>query len=280
MEEQLGGLSEQYETLMPVIVEHGLSVIGAILILILGWLLANWADRKVRKSGKKAEKIDDTLVPILAQIIRIFVLVITILAVLNQFGVETTSIVALIGAAGLAVGLALQGTLSNIASGVMILALRPFKIGDAVNIGGTFGVVDEIGLFITELHSFDNIGITMPNSRVWGNEIQNLSRHDTRRADMEFGIGYSDDMDKAIKIIKEVLRTDDRVLSEPEPLIAIGNLGDSSVDIKVRPWCKNADYWDLVHDTTKKVKEEFDANGISIPFPQRDVHVFNQNEKD
>jgi len=280
MEEQLGGLSEQYETLMPVIVEHGLSVIGAILILILGWLLANWADRKVRKSGKKAEKIDDTLVPILAQIIRIFVLVITILAVLNQFGVETTSIVALIGAAGLAVGLALQGTLSNIASGVMILALRPFKIGDAVNIGGTFGVVDEIGLFITELHSFDNIGITMPNSRVWGNEIQNLSRHDTRRVDMEFGIGYSDDMDKAIKIIKEVLRTDDRVLSEPEPLIAIGNLGDSSVDIKVRPWCKNADYWDLVHDTTKKVKEEFDANGISIPFPQRDVHVFNQNEKD
>jgi len=277
MEEQLGGLSEYYDTLMPLIIEYGMSVIGAILILILGWSVANWAAKRVRKSGEKSEKVDNTLVPILAQIIRVLIIIITILAVLNQFGVETTSIVALLGAAGLAVGLALQGSLSNIAAGVMILALRPFKIGDAVEIGGTVGVVDEIGLFVTELHSFDNVGITMPNSMVWGNEIQNYSRHDTRRVDMVFGIGYSDDIDKAISIIKDILSADDRVLPEPETLIAVGNLGDSSVDIKARPWCNSADYWDLLHDITKKVKEEFDANDISIPFPQRDVHVFNQN---
>ena len=277
MEEQLGGLSEYYDSLMPLAVEYGMSIIGAILILILGWTIANWAARKVRKSGQKAEKIDNTLVPILAQIIRVLIIIITILAVLNQFGVETTSIVALLGAAGLAVGLALQGSLSNIAAGVMILALRPFKIGDAVNIGGTAGIVDEIGLFVTELHSFDNVGITMPNSMVWGDEIQNYSMHDTRRVDMVFGIGYNDDIDKAITILKDILTADDRVLSEPETLIAVGNLGDSSVDIKARPWCNSSDYWDLMHDITKKVKEEFDANDISIPFPQRDVHIFNQN---
>lgn len=277
MEDQFGGLSEYYDSLMPLMIEYGMSVIGAILILILGWTIANWAAKRVRKSGEKTEKVDDTLVPILAQIIRILIIIITILAVLNQFGVETTSIVALLGAAGLAVGLALQGSLSNIAAGVMILALRPFKIGDAVEIGGTLGVVDEIGLFVTELHSFDNIGITIPNSMVWGNEIKNLSRHDTRRVDMVFGIGYGDDMDKAVKIIKEVLEADERVLSEPATLIAIGNLGDSSVDINVRPWVKAADVWPLRFDVTKKIKEEFGTNDISIPFPQRDVHVFNQN---
>lgn len=277
MEDQLGGLSEYYDSLMPMMIEYGMSVIGAILILILGWTVANWAAKKVRKSGQKAERIDDTLVPILAQIIRVLIIIITILAVLNQFGVQTTSIVALLGAAGLAIGLALQGSLGNIAAGVMILALRPFKIGDVVRISGTLGVVDEIGLFVTEMHSFDNVGITIPNSMVWGDEIENLSRFDTRRVDMVFGIGYNDDMDKAIKIIKEVLEADGRVLSEPETLIAIGNLGDSSVDINVRPWAKSADVWPLRFDVTKKIKEEFDANDISIPFPQRDVHVFNQN---
>lgn len=277
MEDQLGGFSEYYDSLMPMMIEYGMSVIGAILILILGWTVANWAAKKVRKSGQKAERIDDTLVPILAQIIRVLIIIITILAVLNQFGVQTTSIVALLGAAGLAIGLALQGSLGNIAAGVMILALRPFKIGDVVRLSGTLGVVDEIGLFVTEMHSFDNVGITIPNSMVWGDEIENLSRFDTRRVDMVFGIGYNDDMDKAIKIIKEVLEADGRVLSEPETLIAIGNLGDSSVDINVRPWAKSADVWPLRFDVTKKIKEEFDANDISIPFPQRDVHVFNQN---
>ena len=262
------------ETLVPMLVEHGLSVVGAIVILVLGWIVANWAARKIKKSGKKSDKIDDTLVPIVAQVIRVLILLITILAVLNQFGIETTSIVALLGAAGLAVGLALQGALSNVASGVMLLALRPFKIGDAVNIAGTTGVVDEIGLFVTEMHSFDNVGITIPNTQVWGSEIQNYSCHNTRRADMVFGIGYGDDMDKAMKIIKDVLDNDGRILVEPETQIVVSGLGDSAVDITVRPWVNAGDLWPVKFDITKKIKEEFDANDISIPFPQRDVHLF------
>lgn len=274
MEEQI---NEYSETLIPIVVEHGLSVIGAILILIAGYIVANWAAKKVKSKGVESKSIDDTLVPILAQTTRVFIIIVTILAVLGQFGVETTSIVAVLGASALAVGLALQGALSNVAAGVMLLMLRPFKIGDAVNIGGTLGVVDEIGLFTTEMHTFDNIGISMPNSIVWGTDIQNLNRFDTRRVDMEFGIGYGDDMDKAIGIIKEILDEDERILKEPEPLIAISNLGDSSVGIRVRPWTESSNVWPLRYDVTKKVKERFDANDISIPFPQRDVHLFKEN---
>lgn len=259
------------------VITYGLSIIGAVLILIIGYVVAGWAAKKVRKSATKSGKLDDTLVPILASITKIVILIVTLLAVLGQFGVQTASIIAVLGAAGLAVGLALQGTLSNVAAGMMLLILRPFKIGDAVNIGGTFGVVDEIGLFTTEMHSFDNIGITMPNSRVWGQEIQNLSRFDTRRVDMEFGIGYSDDMDKAIKLIKEALEEDDRILPEPEPLIAISELADSSVNIRVRPWANTSDVWPLRYHLTKRVKEKFDENDVSIPFPQRDVHLFQNN---
>ncbi len=268
--------SEYSETLVPIAVDHGLSVLGAILILIAGYIVANWAAKNVRIKAGKSSAVDDTLVPIFAQTTRVFIIIVTILAVLAQFGVQTTSIVAVIGASALAVGLALQGTLSNVAAGVMLLILRPFKIGDAVSIGGTMGVVDAINLFTTEMHSFDNIGISMPNSKVWGAEIQNLNRFETRRVDMEFGIGYGDNMDKAMSIIKDILNEDDRILKEPEPLIAISNLGDSSVDIRVRPWTHRSNVWPLRYDITKKVKEKFDANGISIPFPQRDVHLFKE----
>lgn len=274
MQETFG---EYTENIAPIAVEYGLGVIGAILILIAGWVVAGWAAKRITKQASASQKVDDTLVPIMAKTVRLLILIVTVLAVLSQFGVETTSLVAVLGASALAVGLALQGTLSNVAAGVMLLILRPFKTGDAVSIGGTMGVIDEIGLFTTEMHSFDNIGISMPNSRVWGNEIQNLNRFDTRRVDMEFGIGYGDDMDLAIKLIKEVLDEDERVLPEPAPLIAISNLGDSSVDIRVRPWTESSNVWPLRYDITKKVKERFDANGVSIPFPQRDVHVFKEN---
>lgn len=265
------------ESLTPLFVEYGVSIIGAILILFIGWTIAGWASRKVVKKARSSEKIDETLIPILGQTVRILLIVVTILAVLNQFGVETASIIAVLGASALAIGLALQGTLSNVAAGAMLLILRPFKVGDAVSIGGTTGVVDSIGLFTTEMHTFDNIGVSMPNSRVWGNEIQNLNAFDTRRVDMEFGISYDDDMDKAIKIIKDILDADGRVLDEPEPLLAIGNLGDSSVVIRVRPWANTPDVWPLRYDITKKVKEEFDKNDVTFPFPQRDVHMFNEN---
>lgn len=268
--------NEYSDSLVPMFVEYGLSVMGALFILIIGWVVASWAARRVVKKSSESERIDETLIPILGQTVRVLILLITFLAVLSQFGVETTSIIAVLGASALAIGLALQGTLSNVAAGAMLLILRPFKIGDAVNIGGTLGVVDSIGLFTTEMHTFDNIGVSMPNSKVWGNEIQNLNKFDTRRVDMEFGIGYEDDMDKAIKIIKKLLDEDDRVLDLPEPLIAIGGLGDSSVNIRVRPWAQTADVWPLRYDMTKRVKEEFDKNNISIPFPQRDVHLFNE----
>jgi small conductance mechanosensitive channel len=269
-------LEGQFEELTPMIVEHGLSVVGAIVILLLGWWLAGWAKKKVIKKGQESKGVDNTLVPIFGQTTKILILVVTVLAVLGQFGVETTSIIAVLGASALAVGLALQGTLSNVASGVMLLILRPFKVGDAVEIGGTSGVVDQIGLFTTELHTFDNIGVSMPNSNVWGSEIKNMSRFEKRRVDMVFGIGYGDDMDKAMEIIKKVLDEDERVLKEPEPMIAVSNLGDSSVDFNVRPWTENSNVWPLRFAITKRIKEEFDKNGISIPFPQRDVHVFNE----
>lgn len=262
------------DALLPYVIDHGLSVIGAIIILVIGYMVAGWAAKKVRNATKSADQVDDTLIPVLAQTTRVLILVITVLAVLGQFGVETTSVIAILGAAGLAVGLALQGTLSNIAAGMMLLILRPFRVGDAVSVGGTMGVVDAIGLFTTEMRTFDNIGIVMPNSRVWGTEIQNLSKHETRRVDMEFGIGYSDDMDKAISLIWEVLNEDERVMKEPEPLVAVSNLGDSSVDIRVRPWTETKNVWPLRYSITKRVKEKFDQNGVSIPFPQRDVHLF------
>ncbi len=265
------------ESLMPLVVEYGLSVIGAIVILIVGWMLAAWAAKKTLKKAQASERIDPTLVPVLGQTTRVLILIVTLLAVLNQFGVETASIIAVLGASALAIGLALQGTLSNVAAGVMLLVLRPFKVGDAVSIGGTMGIIDSIRLFTTEMHSFDNIGISMPNSKVWGNEIQNLNKFETRRVDMEFGIGYDDDMDKAIGIIKEILDAEERVLDQPEPLIAIGGLGDSSVNIRVRPWTKTENVWPLRYDITKKVKEEFDKNDITIPYPQRDVHLFQNN---
>ncbi|MEX1213355.1 MAG: mechanosensitive ion channel domain-containing protein [Balneolaceae bacterium] len=276
MGEGMGELGTYMDDLLPLIIEHGLSLLGAVVILFAGWALANWAARKVRGRLTTSERFDETLIPVIGQSVRVMVLVVTILAVLGQFGIQTASIIAVLGAAGLAVGLALQGTLSNVASGMMLLILRPFKVGDVVDISGTLGIVDEIGLFTTEMHSFDNLGIVMPNTQVWGSKIVNYTKFDTRRVDLEFGISYGDDMDKAMKLIKEVLDADERILAEPEPLLAVATLGDSSVGIRVRPWAKTPDVWPLRYDLTKKVKESFDQNGISIPFPQRDVHLIQE----
>ncbi|MDR8392678.1 mechanosensitive ion channel family protein [Aliifodinibius sp. S!AR15-10] len=269
-------INELWATVYEQLATYGLNVIGALGILIAGWVVANWLSKRVKKSTAKTERIDDTISPILVKGTKIAVLIITILAVLNRFGVQTASIIAVLGAIGLAIGLALQGTLSNIASGFMLLLLRPFNVGDAVEIGGTSGIVDEIGLFVTEMHSFNNVAITMPNSQIWGTKIENLTRNETRRVDMEVGIGYDDDIDKAMKVIKEVLDGDDRVLSEPAPLIAVGSLGDNAVILRVRPWTATENYWPLYHDFTKKVKQRFDEEDISFPYPQRDVHLFQE----
>lgn len=266
------------EELMPLFVEYGLEVIAAVVILIIGLSAARWLGKRVERYMNKKERFDDTVTPLLVKAVKIIVIAVTILAVLNKFGVETASLIAVLGTIGLAIGLALQGTLSNIASGIMLLIIRPFSVGDVVEIGSTTGIVDEIGIFVTEMHTFDNIGIVMPNSRVWGTEIKNYSQNDVRRVDLEFGIAYDDDMDKAMKIVQEVLGADDRVLEEPEPLIAVSNLGDSSVSIRVRPWTETPNVWPLRYALTKRIKERFDEENVSFPFPQRDVHLFQDNE--
>lgn len=256
------------------LLEYGLQVVGALVILIVGWVGANWVSKKVRKLSQRTDNIDDTLTPILVKTARISILAITVLVVLNQFGVQTASIIAVLGTIGLAIGLALQGTLSNIASGMMLLLLRPFDVGDSVDIGGKTGVVEEIGLFVTEMNTFDNIAITMPNSRIWGNTIENYTRNNTRRINLKVGISYDDDIDRAQELLREILNNDDRVLPEPQPLVEVGELGDNSVVLYVRPWAAIETFWPLYYDLVKTIKQRFDQEGISFPYPQRDVHLF------
>ncbi|HAC14344.1 MAG TPA: mechanosensitive ion channel protein MscS [Bacteroidetes bacterium] len=252
---------------------------GAILILIAGWIVAGWSSKRVYKLANASEKIDKTLPPIFRKIVKISIMIITFLAVLGNFGVETTSIIAVLGAATLAIGLALQGTLSNVASGVMLLIFRPFSVDDFINVGTISGTVTEIGIFTTTFKTPDGLAIIAPNSKVWGNEITNYSTNDIRRLDLPFGIGYSDDMDKAIEVVSTLITNDGRVLKDPELMVVVNELADSSVNLLARPWCHRSDYWQLKWDMTKRIKEVLDENNISIPFPQRDVHLFQENQK-
>ncbi|MBP3192801.1 mechanosensitive ion channel family protein [Natronogracilivirga saccharolytica] len=270
-------MGEVAEMIVEEIVPYGLNVLGAIVILIVGWLVASWVSKRVFRACDKSERIDNTLSPLIAKAAKIIILFATLIAVLGQFGIETASLVALLGVAGLAIGLALQGTLSNVASGVMLLTFRPFNVGDFIDAGGTMGIVDEIGLFTTKMHTLDNVYLLVPNSNIWGANIKNFSRNELRRVDMVFGISYSDDIDKAFEIIQEALDADERVLKDPEPLLAVGELGNSSVDLLVRPWTKGPDWWATRLALTKDIKQRFDKGGITIPFPQRDVHLFQKN---
>jgi small conductance mechanosensitive channel len=263
--------------LITYLVANGVNLLGAILILVVGWLFANWAARLMRTRAEKSPRIDTTLALVISKITRILILAITLIAVLSKFGVETTSFVALIGAAGLTIGLAMQGTLSNVAAGVMLLAFRPFKVGDFVDFEGGMGVVDEIGLFMTRMHAPDNLAMIVPNAKIWGNVLKNFATNPTRRLDMVFGIAYGDDMGRAIGIVREVIATEPRCLKDPEPVVVVGELGDSSVNLWVRPWVNAPDYWAVKWEPTRKIKEAFDQKGISIPFPQRDVHLFQEN---
>ena len=236
-------------------------------------MAAGWA-RKITRKGLERGEVDATLIPFVAKLVYYGVLAVVVIAVLNRLGVATTSVVAIFGAAGLAVGLALQGTLGNFASGVMLLVFRPFSLGDFVDAGGTAGTVMEIGIFSTTLKSPDNIKITVPNSQVYGATISNFNGYDTRRIDLVMGISYDDDIQTAIETIQGIVTADERVLSDPAPQIAVSNLGDSSVDLVVRPWCASGDYWPLRFDLTRRLKEGLETAGCSIPYPQRDVHMF------
>lgn len=252
---------------------YGLSVVGAIVILVVGFVVAGWVRGSVKSALSRVQKVDETLRGFFSSLAYYAVVVFTIVAVLAQFGVQTTSFIAVIGAAGLAIGLALQGTLSNVAAGVMLLLFRPFKIGDYIEGGGLAGTVKGITLFVTELATPDNVQIIAPNSQLWGSAIKNYSFHPTRRVDIVIGIAYEDEIDKALAAIVDECKKDSRVQADPAPMAAVTDLGDSSVNFTVRVWCNAADYWGLKFDLTKNLKNRMDAENISIPYPQRTVHM-------
>ena len=249
----------------------GINIIMALLIFMVGKFVVSII-AKVIGSVMKNARVDNILVEFISSIVKTVLLLFVVVASLNQLGVDTTSLIALIGAAGLAIGLSLQSTLQNLAAGVMLIIFRPFKDGDFIDAGGVLGTVEKIQIFNTVMRTGDNREMIVPNGLIFGGTITNFSAKATRRVDMVFGIGYDDDIRKAKEVIKSILDADDRVLKDPEPLIAVAELADSSVNFNVRPWCKSADYWDVYFDTHENIKLEFDKQNISIPYPQMDVH--------
>lgn len=247
--------------------EHTVTIFSAIAILIVGFIIAGWVSRIIRNRLEKLKRFDKTLVPILSQIARYAILVFTVVLVLAEFGVQTTSIIAVIGAAGLAIGLALQGTLQNVAAGLMLLFLRPFKIGDFIEGASVSGTVDEIGMFMTRMRTAQGLFIAVPNSKIWSDTITNYSKLPTRRIDLVVGISYDDDIDKARGIILKLAEKDARVLDDPASVVNVKNLGDSSVDLELRAWTKRQDYWQVRWDFIRDVKYSLDKAGVSIPYP-------------
>ena len=250
----------------------GIRIVLALVIFYFGRGVVALIVRGIEKVLER-QKVDDTLVSFMTSILRWLLTLFVVIAALSQLGIDTTSLIALLGAAGLAVGLALQGSLANFAAGVLIIIFRPFTRGDFIDAGGAMGTVDKISIFTTILTTPDNKEITVPNGSVIGGVITNFSARPTRRVDMVFGIAYDDDLRKAKTILEEIVAADERVLAEPEPVITVGALADSSVDFLVRPWVNASDYWAVLWDTTEAVKLRFDEAGISIPFPQREVHL-------
>ncbi len=252
------------------------NVLAALVIVVLGFVVGGWARKRLIRLGQAYDHLDITLFNFLGNIVRYVAIGFAFLFVLNTFGVQTTSVIAVIGAAGLAIGLALQGTLSNVAAGVMIVFFRPVKIGDFVEVSGQMGTVKEINLNFIELASTSNVQIIIPNAQVWGNTITNYSVYDTRRAEWVFGVGYGANLKQAEEVIRNTIFNDPRALAQPEPFIQVNNLGDSSVDFLVRVWCASGDNFQFQADMKRQVKEALDAAGIDIPFPtQTVVHVNN-----
>ena len=245
------------------------NVLAAIAILFVGFMVARWVRRRIERVGERHKSLDTALFGFLGDLSWYAIVAFSVLFVLNTFGVQTTSIVALIGAAGLAIGLALQGTLSNIAAGVMLILFRPIRIGDFVVVNGVTGTVKDISLNYTELADIENVQHIVPNSEVWGQTITNYSSYDQRRVEWTFGVGYGANIGDAERVIRDTIMADPRAFTDPEPWLQVANLGDSSVDIKVRVWCANADAWAFKTDMMRNVKEALDKAGVEIPFPTR-----------
>lgn len=264
--------------LIQLFVDRGLDILFGVIILILGFWMSRIVSRTVVFAMEK-RKVDPLIRGFLRNIIYYAIIVAAVIAAVTKMGIPTTSFVAVLGAAGLAIGLALQGSLSNFASGILLLIFHPFRVSDYVTVGGASGFVEEIGLLLTTLRTPDNKTIFVPNSSVLGDTITNNSLKPTRRVDMVFGIGYQDDINLAKGIINRLLEADDRILKDPAPTVAVAELGESSVNIVCRPWVNGEHYWDVLFELNEKVKQSFDAEGVSIPFPQRDVHLYTETGK-
>lgn len=250
-----------------------LNVVYAVVILVVALFIAAWARRRVEALTRRYPKADATLFGFLGSLVKYVILAMAAIFVLNRFGIQTTSLVAVIGAAGLAIGLALQGTLSNLAAGVMLVMFRPFRVGDFIEAGGQTGGVREISLFYTELATYDGLQIIVPNSDIWASAIKNYSANPTRMMDMTIGVSYGSDLQKAQEVLERIATSDPRALADPAPFVKVKELGASSVDFVFRVWAVRADWWALKCDLTRRIKEEFDANGIDIPFPTQTLDL-------
>ena len=259
-------LAEEY------LIPFGLNLLMAILVFYIGRMVARIIVKAVDKLMTKSE-MDESLRKFVTDLAYAMLMVVVVIAALDRLGVKTTAAVAVLGAAGLAIGLALQGSLGNFASGVMIILFKPYKVGDVISVAGHTGGVDAIKVFVTILVTPDNRQIAIPNGQITGGSIVNLTARGTRRIDLVAGIGYDDDIKLAKQTLEEILAADDRILKDPAPQVAVSELADSSVNFVVRPWVNSADYWDVMFDVTEAIKLTFDEKGISIPFPQRDVHM-------
>ncbi|MEE9380466.1 MAG: mechanosensitive ion channel domain-containing protein [Hyphomonadaceae bacterium] len=266
------------EQMLPGAIAWSTNLLLAAAILIIGLWFAGRVESLIRAMGARYEQLDDTLFGFLGTLARYVILAFVFIAVLGRFGVETTSIVALLGAAGLAIGLALQGAMSNLASGVMLLVFRPYKAGDFIDAAGRFGKVEEITLFTTILQTFDNQQIIVPNGQIWGDQIINHSHHPIRGVEMHFGVAYDADLDATRKVIMDVLTAHEHVLNDPAPFVEVETLNDSSVDFLVRPFCEGAHYFDILYSVPEQIKKALDAAGIEIPFPHRKVILFKGDE--
>ncbi|UCE72500.1 MAG: mechanosensitive ion channel [Nitrospiraceae bacterium] len=256
---------------------YGIKIIAAIVILIIGKWIAGVLEKLVQKIMKKKE-IDPTIISFVGNLTFFALMTFVILAALSQIGIQTTSFIAVIGAAGLAVGLALQGSLSNFAAGFLMIIFRPFKVGDYIEGAGTAGTVEKIQLFTTQLTTPDNKTVIIPNTKLTDDNIINYTAKGTRRVELVAGISYDDDIDKARNVLSSVIAEDERILKDPAPLIAVSAMADSSVNFVIRPWVNSGDYWSVYFSLTENIKKRFDQEGISIPFPQRDVHIYEHKD--
>lgn len=259
------------------IVFYGIKIILAVVIFIVGRWVAKALKNVIQKMMAK-QNVETTLASFICNLSYVILMTVVIIAALNQIGIQTASLIAIVGAAGLAIGLALQGSLANFAAGFLMLIFHPFKTGDYIEGAGTQGSVEEIHVFTTQLKTPDNKTVIIPNAKIMGDIIVNFSAKDTRRVDLVIGVSYSDNLQKVKHVLEDVLSKDNRILKDPTPTIAVLELGESSVNFAVRPWVKTADYWSVYFDLTEGIKKRFDDEGISIPFPQRDVHVYERKE--